>query len=224
MNDPIIKLVDVWKIYSGEYVLKNISLDIYKGDYICIYGRSGVGKTSLLRLISLLTSPTKGKIFLYGKDSSKFKDSEKCKYRARYFGIILQGDRMIPTLTIYENIDLNLKIKGFKKEIRRKMIMDSLNMLDILSLAYRYPDTLSAGEYQRAMIARAISSTPDIILADEPLANLDDDNANLVMKIFNELNRKYDATIIFTTTESDEISKDFNRRYLIKDSILIEKT
>jgi len=215
MGKPIIRLENIWMLYQGEYILEDVNLDVYKGDSIHIYGRSGVGKTSLLKIMALLSKPSKGRIYLFNRDVTDLSEDEKAVYRAKYYGILIQGDILIPTLTVYENLDLVLRIKGFNEKVRRDMIIDALNMLGMEKYLGRYPDGLSAGEKQRIMIARAIVSKPEILLLDEPHAYLDNENTLRVLNILQRLNKEDGITIIFTTTDAEVGLGDYFRKYYI---------
>ncbi|RLG60119.1 ABC transporter ATP-binding protein [Candidatus Geothermarchaeota archaeon] len=215
MGKPIIRLENIWMLYQGEYILEDVNLDVYKGDSIHIYGRSGVGKTSLLKVMALLSKPSKGRIYLFNRDVTELNEDEKAVYRAKYYGILIQGDILIPTLTVYENLDLVLRIKGFNEKVRRDMIIDALNMLGMEKYLDRYPDGLSAGERQRIMIARAIVSKPEILLLDEPHAYLDNENTLRVLNILQRLNKEDGTTIIFTTTDAEVGIGDYFRKYYI---------
>jgi len=215
VGKPIIRLENIWMLYQGEYILEDVNLDVYKGDSIHIYGRSGVGKTSLLKVMALLSKPSKGRIYLFNRDVTELNEDEKAVYRAKYYGILIQGDILIPTLTVYENLDLVLRIKGFNEKVRRDMIIDALNMLGMEKYLDRYPDGLSAGERQRIMIARAIVSKPEILLLDEPHAYLDNENTLRVLNILQRLNKEDGTTIIFTTTDAEVGIGDYFRKYYI---------
>jgi len=224
VGKPIIRLENIWMLYQGEYILEDVNLDVYKGDSIHIYGRSGVGKTSLLKIMALLSKPSKGRIYLFDKDVTELSEDEKAVYRAKYYGILIQGDILIPTLTVYENLDLILRIKGFKEGIRRDMIIDALNMLGMEKYLDRYPDGLSAGERQRIMIARAIVSKPEILLLDEPHAYLDNENTLRVLNILQRLNEEDGTTIIFTTTDAEVgLGNYFRKYYVIEENKLVKR-
>lgn len=219
VSEPIIRLLDVWKLYGGEYVLKEVDLDVYRGDFICIRGRSGVGKTSLLRIISLLSHPTRGRVVFMGRDVTGLGDGERSGIRARYFGIVFQGETLISTLSVYENIELILRLKGVRDN---KVVEDLMDILGLSGLRDRYPATLSAGEKQRVAIARALAGEPLILLLDEPFANLDEENERLILDLLRSYNEERNTSVVLTTTELyGGIS--FPKMYLISDSRLIRE-
>ncbi len=211
---------DVWKLYGGEYILKNVFLELHRGDFICIKGRSGVGKTSLLRIMALLTRPSRGHIYFMGRDVTHADDSLRSSIRAGYFGIVFQGENLVSTLTVYENIQLAMDLKGVERPwIDLDMLLDRLG---ILGLVDRYPSQLSAGEKQRAAIARALASSPSILLLDEPTANLDEESEAAVLDLLLRYNREKEASIVFTTTELYGFSP-CRKTYLIRGSHLMEE-
>jgi putative ABC transport system ATP-binding protein len=213
----LIELVGVEKVYGGEIVLKDIDLEIYDGDYICIRGRSGVGKTSLLRIVSLLSLPSSGKVFFMGRDVTSLGDFERSVIRARYFGVVFQGETLISTLTGYENIVLGFDVKGL--DVDDDFIDSIMVELGISHLRDRYPDTFSAGEKQRVAIARALVGTPRVLVLDEPFANLDDKSIDIINGVLDLFNGEYGTTIVMSTTELYS-SLPCGRRFILRDSRL----
>ncbi len=197
---PIIMLRDVWKSYHNEYILKEINLDVYEGDFICIRGKSGVGKSSLLRILSLLTIPSRGKICFMDRDITSSNDDVRSSIRARYYGVVFQGETLIPTLTSYENIMLGKYIKDIEED-KFLSIDELMHDLNIGYLKDKYPETLSAGEKQRIAIARALIGMPSILILDEPFANLDEENEANIIDILKQYNLEKRMSIILTTTE-----------------------
>lgn len=215
-----IELINVWKNYANSIpVLKGVSLSVPVGAFISIRGKSGAGKTTLLRLIGLLDRPSNGEIILLGTETSKMSDGEASKIRLKHIGFIFQSFNLIPSLTVLENIELPMILLGVKKEARRKGSIELLERFHMEMLADRYPTELSGGEQQRVAILRATVNNPDIILADEPTSNLDEENSRLVYELLSEINRESLATIIVTEVSLEEklpTSKD----YLLKNGIL----
>ena len=196
-----IRVCDVWKSYgSNWYVLKGINLSVGEGEFISIRGKSGVGKSTLLRLIGLLDTPTKGKIFIYGKDTSKLGDKDLSKIRLKTIGFVFQFFNLIPYLTVLENIMLPMAIAGERKEKRKGRAMNLLSLFGLEDLAYKTPREISGGEQQRVAVIRALANGPKIILADEPTAYLDDENSELLMNLLKEINKKYGVTIVLSST------------------------
>ena len=216
MRKPLITLKEIGKKYGGEYILKNVDLDIVEGDYIVIMGRSGVGKTSLLRIISLLTPPDEGKVVFMGETVNWGDEAWRAEMRARYFGTLYQGEILISTLTAYENIALAYRVKNrYPNTEEIKSYMERLNVLHLWS---RYPESYSAGEYRRIGIIRALVADPKILVLDEPYANLSSDYIQTINQILQEKNQR-GTTIIMTTTALDHKPKN-TKTYILRDTKL----
>jgi len=217
----MIELENICKNYGACEVLKSLSFTAKQGDFISIRGKSGVGKSTLLRIIGLLESPSKGEVRLFGKSVSELSDEQKSSLRLHSMGFIFQFFNLIPSLTVLENIELPLTLAGVKKVERKKRAMGLLNHFDLANLAYRFSPTLSGGERQRIAIIRALSNNPKIILADEPTSSLDDENSNLLKKLLTNINREKKVTIVLTTTDLYE-KLPITRDYLLKNGCLHE--
>ena len=200
-----VKLIDVWKSYHpGESVLRGINLEVDIGSFISIRGKSGAGKSTLLRIIGLLDPPTRGRVILLGRDLSEMNDDEASTLRLRHIGFIFQFFNLIPSLTVLENIELPMALAGVDKSLRRKRALELLNRFGMQGLADKFPSQLSGGEQQRVAVLRALANRPDIILADEPTASLDEENSQLLLELFREINEEELVTIILTTVSHEE--------------------
>ena len=217
----IVELIDVWKNYNVNSVLKGINLRVEEGEFISIRGKSGVGKTTLLKIIGLLEPLDRGRIKILGRDASELNDDEKSYIRLKGIGFIFQFFNLIPTLTVIENIELPLALLGVNKFRRKKRALELLDYFDLKYLAYRFPTTLSGGERQRVAIIRALVNNPRIILADEPTTSLDDENTRLVHELLEKINKERNITIIMTTTDLYE-KLPTHRDYILKDGRLYE--
>ena len=217
----MIELVDISKKYSATEVLKGINLTIKKGEFISVRGKSGVGKTTLLKIIGLLEPPTQGKIKLLRKYVHKLNDNEKSNIRLHHIGFIFQFFNLIPSLTILENIELPLALAGTNKHKRKEKAHKLLKYFDLAGLAKRFPETLSGGERQRIAVIRALANNPKIILADEPISSLDDENSTLLMGLLEKINKEKGTTILLTTTDLYE-KLPTNRNYQLKEGHLHE--
>ncbi len=215
----MIELIDIWRRYSATEVLREINLTIKEGEFISIRGKSGVGKTTLLKIIGLLESPSQGEIKLLGKNVHKLNDNEKSNIRLHHIGFIFQFFNLIPSLTILENIELPLALAGTNKQKRKERAQELLKYFDLADLAERFPETLSGGERQRIAIIRALANNPKIILADEPASSLDDENSNLLVGLFEKINKERGTTIILTTTDLYE-KLPTTKDYLLKGGCL----
>jgi putative ABC transport system ATP-binding protein len=217
----LIELIDVWKSYGVNQVLRSVNLNVEEGDFISIRGRSGVGKTTLLKLIGLLESPDSGEVKFLGRIANKLSDCEKSELRLNYIGFIFQFFNLIPSLTVLENVELPLALAGVGRCERRRRVMELLEYFGLAGLAGRFPDTLSGGERQRIAVIRALANNPKIILADEPVSSLDDENSELLMELLTRINRERKVTIILTTTDLHE-KLPTNRDFILRDGCLIE--
>lgn len=179
--------------------LKNASFDVKDGEFVIIFGHSGSGKSTLLHLLGLLDEITDGSIIMDGKDTSKLSETEKSKLRLEKMGFVFQEYNILPELTVLENVILPALMTSAHKEgiIRRaKSIISYVGLWQRLN---HLPSELSGGERQRVSIARALINKPEIILADEPTANLDSKNSDNVIKLFNKLNAELKVTILLVT-------------------------
>jgi putative ABC transport system ATP-binding protein len=202
MMETIMELQDVWKIYRmGEFdvpALQGIDLTIKTNEFVAITGPSGCGKSTMLNMIGCLDMPTRGKVFLEGKDISTFKSDELARIRGKKIGFIFQTFNLYPTLTALENIQLPMRIH----EIPEKDVADtSKKLLDTVGLSDRkahFPAQLSGGQQQRVAVARSLSTGPSILLADEPTGNLDTKSGGEIMDVFKRLNNE-GLTIVMIT-------------------------
>ena len=205
--ESLIKLTNVNHWYdkskpSEVWALKNINLEVEKGEYVAFFGPSGCGKTTLLYAISGIEQLQEGGVSINGRDISKFSRKELAIYRQIGIGIVFQQFNLIPSLTVMNNVALPMAFLGVVQEKREAEAMKLLDRLGIKDLAGRYPFELSGGQQQRVGIARALANNPPIIVADEPLGNLDSVNAEKVLEFLKELNEKDGRTIIMVTHES----------------------
>jgi putative ABC transport system ATP-binding protein len=197
-----IELQDVWKIYRmGEFdvpALAGIDFSVKAREFVAITGPSGCGKSTMLNMIGCLDIPTSGKVLLEGKDISDFKSDELARVRGKKIGFIFQTFNLYPTLTALENIRLPMRIH----EIPEKEVEDtSKKLLEMIGLSDRgnhFPSQLSGGQQQRVAVARALSTGPSILLADEPTGNLDTKSGGEVMDVFKQLNSEGITTVMIT--------------------------
>jgi putative ABC transport system ATP-binding protein len=217
----LIELSGIYKRYGAIEVLKNINLTVKEGDFISIRGKSGVGKTTLLKIIGLLETPDNGEVKLLGKKVNGLSDDEKSELRLHQIGFVFQFFNLIPSLTVLENIELPLALAGIDKHKRRQRAHELLEYFGLTSLEGRFPETLSGGERQRIAIIRALVNNPKIILADEPTSSIDDENSQLLMDLLNKINKERKVTIILTTTDLYE-KLPTNRDFILKDGHIIE--
>jgi len=199
----LIKLENVWKIYEfGKIelnVLKDVSLEIAPGAFVVILGPSGSGKSTMLHMVGCLDVPTKGRIFLDGKDISKMSEDELAKNRGQKIGFIFQQFNLLPNLSALENVMMPMIFQGKSEEERQERAKFLLNSLGLGERIFHRPTELSGGEQQRIAIARALSNNPEIIVADEPTGNLDSTTGKKIMEILIDLHKNEGKTIVVVT-------------------------
>ncbi len=187
--------------------LKGINISIEKGEFTAIVGPSGSGKTTLLNLIGALDTPTSGKIILDGQDISKLNKKELSNLRLQKLGFIFQAYNLIPVLTALENVEYVLLLQGIDKPQRRKRVIDLFKEMKISELKDRFPREMSGGQQQRVAVARALVSSPTLVLADEPTANLDGENAETLLDIMLQMSLNKKTTFLFSTHDSRVVRK-----------------
>lgn len=214
--EPIASLKDVWKAYKGEeYILKGVYLRIGHGDFLCILGPSGAGKSTLLRIIGLLDRPSKGEVVVFGRNLAEMSDDEATRIRLERIGFIFQSINLIPHITIRENIEVPMYLRGVRGAERRAKALELLDRFGLRHLADRYPHEVSLGEQQRVAAMRALANGPSMIIADEPVAHLDEENAQLLFGLLKTLNREDSVSVVMATT-SEEEARVANRVYLLR--------
>ena len=190
--------------------LDDVSLDIQRGEFAAIIGPSGSGKSTLLNLIGGLDSPTSGSVKLAGTDIAQMSGRQLSAFRRDHIGFVFQAYNLIPVLTAAENIEYVLLLQGLPASTRAERVKAILHRVDLDGLGGRRPSQLSGGQQQRVAVARAMVSVPDIILADEPTANLDLQTGIALLELMRELNEEQKMTFIFST--HDEKIKQRARR------------
>ena len=220
----MIELKKVYKEYVNDEVvtkvLFDINLKINKGEYIAIMGPSGSGKSTLMHILGLLDTPTKGHYFFNNKKVSKMEDEELSKYRNKKIGFVFQNFNLLPRLNALENVILPLLYSGQAPKERINLAKQSLASVGLGERIMHRPNQLSGGQQQRVSIARAIVSSPKIILADEPTGAIDSNTSLEIMEILKSLNKE-GITIIIVTHETD-ISKFAKRILYMKDGEIIK--
>lgn len=229
MSIPLIKLEGVNFYYnrgkpSEAHALKDVSLEIESGGYAAFFGPSGCGKTTLTYLIGGIETENaeEGRILVNGRDLRGLSKKELAVYRQIGVGIIFQQFNLLPSLTVLDNVALPMAFLGVNVDRRRKEAMKLLDRFAMTKYAERFPSELSGGQQQRVSIARALANNPPIIIADEPLGNLDSENANRALEFLKELNEKDGRTIIMVTHESWSL-RDARTIFYLKDGEVIKK-
>lgn len=218
----IIHLESIHKAYyMGKQaipVLKGISLDIFKNEYVALMGPSGSGKSTLMNIIGCLDSPTGGKYILNQHDVSKMADDDLAEVRNKEIGFVFQQFNLLPRLTAAENVALPLVYGGVGKKLRIQMAKEVLDKVGLADRSHHKPNELSGGQCQRVAIARALVNNPSIILADEPTGNLDSKTSVEIMDIFSKI-QAAGNTVVLVTHEED-ISNYAHRVVRLRDGLI----
>ncbi len=205
------------------YALKDISFEISPGELVLLTGPSGAGKSTLMKLLTKEYDPTSGKILFHGTNLKDIRDSKIHEHR-RKIGVVFQEDNLIPELNVWENIALPLSIIGKDEAEIEERITDLLELVSLTDKALHFPKQLSGGEAQRIGIARALSTAPSIIFADEPTGNLDQENSIQIAKLLTKIN-ELGTTVLFSTHDHDVIGQlSAHRHIVLTDGAIISDT
>jgi putative ABC transport system ATP-binding protein len=220
--NSIIHLENIQKAYyMGKQaipVLKGISLDIFKNEYVALMGPSGSGKSTLMNILGCLDSPTGGRYILNDHDVSKMADDDLAGVRNKEIGFVFQQFNLLPRLTAAENVALPLVYGGVGKKLRIQMAKEVLDKVGLADRSHHKPNELSGGQCQRVAIARALVNNPSIILADEPTGNLDSKTSVEIMDIFGKI-QAAGNTVVLVTHEED-ISNYAHRVVRLRDGLI----
>jgi len=226
MTDTIIELRDVWKIYQMGKVevnaLRGMNFVVKKNEFVSIMGPSGSGKSTAVNMVGCLDIPTKGDVYLDGKNIAHLPESTLAQIRGRKIGFIFQTFNLIQTLSAKENIILPMIFQGIPADKRDKRAEKLLRLVQLQDRMNHKPAELSGGEQQRVAIARSLANDPDVILADEPTGNLDSKTGRIVMDFLKDLNKKEGKTIVMVTHDA-ELAKHADRIAYLKDGIIIKQ-
>jgi putative ABC transport system ATP-binding protein len=199
---PLIELIDVNKTYRNHvavHALAELNLKLEKGEFAAAVGPSGSGKTTLLNLIGALDMPDTGRIRIAGLEVTATPAAELAEFRLRHIGFVFQSFNLFPVLSVLENLEFVPALRGMPKAERIRRAEQLLATVDMADLRDKRPDEMSGGQQQRVAVLRAILPEPDLVLADEPTANLDSENAALLLDLMEQLNRERGVTFLFST-------------------------
>ncbi|MCD7808830.1 MAG: ABC transporter ATP-binding protein [Erysipelotrichaceae bacterium] len=207
MSKEILNADHVTKIYgvgtkNPVTALKDVSLKMYEGDFICVMGPSGSGKSTFINNLSTIDVPTKGHVYINGKEVRKMGENEVGKFRYENLGFIFQEFNLLDSLTMSENIAVPLTLASKPIEEIKQRVQDIAEKLELVHLLDKYPGECSGGQRQRAAIARALVTNPKLIVADEPTGNLDSQNSHDLLSLFKDLNEKDGVSILMVTHDS----------------------
>ena len=222
---PIIQASDVVKTYdTGKvevHALRGVSLTIQRGEMVAIMGPSGCGKTTLLNCLSGLDTIDSGLIMVGGADINRMSDNEKTEYRARRMGFIFQFYNLLPVLSAIENVELPLLVSGTPAREARQKATAALETVHLVEWAPHKPGELSGGQRQRVTIARALSNDPAIVWADEPTGDLDSTNADEIMDLIVDLNRRHVQTFVIVTHD-ERVAARCHRIVHMRDGLIVD--
>ena len=217
----LIRIKNVEKKYkNGVTAIYDLSLAIAKGTLSFVIGVSGSGKSTLIKMLYREEKPTKGQIIVGGLDVAKLKNKKVYKLR-RKLGIVFQDYRLLPKLTVYENVAFALEVIGAKKDEIRVKVLKALEDVGLKNKIHNYPDQLSGGEQQRVAIARDIVNDPKLLLCDEPTGNLDPDMSMEIMKVLEDINNNRGTTIIMATHDRDIVNTMKKQVITLKEGRLV---
>jgi putative ABC transport system ATP-binding protein len=226
MSEPIISARRLTKEFVRDefhvVALKEVDIDIEKGEFVALMGPSGSGKSTLLHLIAAMDSASGGEIRVLGHNLHELNDREIAHWRNEHVGFIFQSFNLIPVLTAVENVELPLMLTSLKKQERREHAATALNLVGLGDRLGHLPRQLSGGQEQRVAIARAIVTDPALILADEPTGNLDAAAAQEVLTILSRLNKEFGKTIVMVTHDPHAARFASKVRHLEKGELLAE--
>jgi putative ABC transport system ATP-binding protein len=209
-NSEIISVKDLTKKFPmgmGEFTaLNGINLEFLKGEFSGVVGPSGSGKTTLLNIIGLLDNPSNGDAIIMGSSSKGLSVREAALLRRKHMGFIFQTYNLLPVYTVFENAEFPLLLLKMTADERKKAVLEALDWVGLTDKIKSKPAQLSGGECQRVAIARAMVKRPEIVLADEPTANLDADNSHHILRTMEKLNNELKTTFIFATHDDKVIS------------------
>jgi putative ABC transport system ATP-binding protein len=224
VNETIIETRGLTKEFTRDefhvIALKDVDIQVRKGEFVALMGPSGSGKSTLLHLIAAMDRPSRGEILVLGQDLRALSDREIAHWRNTHIGFIFQAFNLIPVLTALENVELPLKLTNLSKKERLEHATTALQLVGLGDRLKHYPRQLSGGQEQRVAIARAIVTDPDLILADEPTGNLDATSAQEVLTLMSRLNREFGKTIVMVTHDPHAAKFASHVRYLEKGELL----
>ncbi len=217
----LIKITDVQKTYkTGTVALYDIDLTIAKGEFVFIIGASGSGKSTLIKMLYREEKPDKGSIMIGGINVAKLKN-RKVYILRRKLGVVFQDFKLLPKLTVYENVAFAMEVFNYDKRTIHKRVMEVLELVGLKNKVRMYPDQLYGGEQQGVVIARAIVNNPKLLICDEPTGNLDPDTGMEIMKVLDDIN-KMGTTIIMSTHNRDIVNAMKKRVVVLHEGKLVK--
>ncbi|MDD6878798.1 MAG: cell division ATP-binding protein FtsE [bacterium] len=218
----LINIRNVNKKYkNGVTAIYDLNLKIKKGDFVFLIGGSGSGKSTFIKMLYREEKPTSGEIVIGGINVAKLRNSKVYKLRRR-LGIVFQDYRLLPKLTVFENVAFTLEVIGVKRKDIKKKALKAIELVGLKSKTRHYPDQLSGGEQQRVAIARAIVNNPKLLICDEPTGNLDPEMSLEIVGVLDEINKAIGTTIIMATHDKEIVNKMKKRVIVLKDGRVVK--
>jgi len=210
---------EVSKVFGTNEVLKEVTFQVKKGEFSCLIGKSGVGKSTIMHLMIGAETPTSGKIMVRRQMISEL-DRDQIQLFRQGIGVVFQDYKLLDEKTLYENVAFPLEVTGVPQSEIMKKTYEALDTVGMLEMMDRYPDALSGGEKQRVAIARAIVHSPELLIADEPTGNLDPENTSIIAQLLIKLNKEKGTTIVLTTHDPALVREVSPRILTVEDGII----
>lgn len=215
----MLQMTNIKKVFRTElvetYALADFNLQVNEGEFVAVTGPSGSGKTTFLNIAGLLENHDSGEYLLDGESVSQLNDRQRSRLRNEKIGFIFQSFNLIPSLNLYDNVDVPLRYRGFNNAERKRRIEQNLEMVGLANRAKHLPAQLSGGQQQRVAIARALAGEPRFLLADEPTGNLDSQMAENVLELLQSINQQ--GTTIVMVTHDNQLAQQAQRNILVRD-------
>lgn len=222
-KEALVELRNIHKIYRlGETevpALRGVSLTIHRGEFTALVGASGSGKSTLLNIVGTIDSPTEGTVFWEGRNVAELSEQSRASLRNRKIGFVFQTFNLVPVLDVFENIELPLAIQPLTTLERKERVEAAIEEVGLKEFIKHWPDRLSGGQRQRVAIARALVTRPELIIADEPTANLDSETASRIVDLLLSLNKKRNVTFLFSSHD-EKLMTRVTRTVRIKDGTI----
>ena len=224
-TQPLLRIKEIRRRFMlGETAidaLHGVSLEINTGEFLAVWGPSGSGKSTLMNIIGLVDAPTAGEVWFDGEDTHKLRDDAITDFRGKRIGFVFQSFNLVPVLSALENVMLPLQIQGIAEVSARERAARALIDVGLEKFKSQRPDKLSGGQRQRVAIARALVVEPQLIIADEPTANLDSENSTMILDLMRQMNRSKGVTFVFTTHDP-RLLAHVDRKVLLRDGLIVE--
>ena len=220
----VVKFIEIKncsKVYkNGVTALANVNLSIKKGEFVFIIGPTASGKSTLIKMLYREERPTEGEVYVGGINVGKLRNGKVYKLR-RKLGVVFQDFKLLPKLTVYENVAFPLETQGFKASEIKPKVMTALELVGLKEKVRSMPKELSGGEMQRVCIARAIVNEPKVLICDEPTGNLDPETSKDIMKTINRINKELGTTVVMATHDKDIVNQMKKRVITIEDGVKV---